>query len=265
MSPRRTGRGHSLAVRATVALVAIGGCAGAAAYAATTPWHGRRPARATVSGAAPSGVSPRRTAAGTAPLPRITGHPQKLATESTARFAFAAGGIAAFQCRLDRGAWGRCRSPLRVSGLGVGEHSFFVRVAGRRRRRPAAAYRWTVVEPKPIAVEPRLSALSSLLPGAPAQEVPVTIRNPNPVPVLVTAVRVTASADPPGCDSDLNFELTPAGVSPLAPLQVPPGGEVSLPAPGMAAPAIALRDLPVDQDACQGAQLPLLFSGEAHG
>ena len=46
---------------------------------------------------------------------------------------------------------------------------------------------------------------------------------------------------------------------------IPAGGAVSLPAPGVAPPTIALRDLPFDQDACQGASFPSLFSGEAHG
>jgi hypothetical protein len=33
----------------------------------------------------------------------------------------------------------------------------------------------------------------------------------------------------------------------------------------VSAPRIALRDLPVNQDDCKGAQFPLAFSGEAHG
>jgi hypothetical protein len=40
---------------------------------------------------------------------------------------------------------------------------------------------------------------------------------------------------------------------------------VTLPAPGVSPPAIQLRDLPFNQDACQGARFPLAFSGEARG
>jgi hypothetical protein len=38
-----------------------------------------------------------------------------------------------------------------------------------------------------------------------------------------------------------------------------------LPAVGVAAPTIQLRDLPVNQDACQSASFPLSFSGSARG
>lgn len=266
MPRRRMGPGRSAAIRASVALAVLAGCAGAVAYAATVPAPGRRAPSDAASATAARIVPLSRAAAAGVVRPRITTHPEKLTAEPSARFAFVAGGgRRAFQCRLDRGGWRGCRSPLRLDALAPGGHSFSVRVAAGRRRGPAAAYRWTVVEPKPVAVEPRLSALAPLYPGAAPQAVPVTIRNPNSVPVLVTAVQVRASASPPGCDGEENFELTPAGVSALAPLAIPAGGAVSLPAPGVPAPAIALTDLPVDQDACQGAQLPLLFSAEAHG
>ena len=91
------------------------------------------------------------------------------------------------------------------------------------------------------------------------------LRNPNPVPILVTRVRVAVSADPPGCGGAANFELIPASPSRRAPLRLAAGASLGLPSPGATAPAIALRDLPVNQDACQGAQLPLRFSGEARG
>lgn len=49
------------------------------------------------------------------------------------------------------------------------------------------------------------------------------------------------------------------------PLVVPAGGTVSLPSQGATAPTIAMLDLPTSQDSCQGIELPLAFSGEAHG
>jgi len=91
------------------------------------------------------------------------------------------------------------------------------------------------------------------------------LTNPNPETIFVTSLTVNVSADPDGCDSATNFELIPATASATTPLEIPAGATVTLPAQGIAAPAIAMRELPFSQDACQGAELPLRFSGEAHG
>jgi hypothetical protein len=201
------------------------------------------------------------------PRPRIGGRPEKVSAAATARFTFSARGRGLrFQCRLDGGGWTGCRSSLTFSGLAAGEHSFSVRALDRRGRRGAAArYQWLLVEPKPFAIEPQLGDLDDLYPGAGAVALPVRLSNPNAVPIFVTSLRVGVSADPPGCESATNLELIPAGASSAAPLVLPAGGTVSLPAAGVSAPAIALRDLPVDQDACQDAEFSLVFSGEAHG
>lgn len=189
-----------------------------------------------------------------------------MSTSATAGFAFkAARGAPRFQCRVDGSRWRRCRSPLALSVV-PGEHSFSVRAMGRRGRHGAATtFRWRLFEPKDFKVEPQLSGLGALYPGAPAQALPVVLSNPNPVPILVTGLRVAATANPPGCESAANLELTPSSASPTAPVPVPAGGSVALPAAGASAPSIALRDLPVNQDACQLARFPLAFSGEAHG
>jgi hypothetical protein len=73
------------------------------------------------------------------------------------------------------------------------------------------------------------------------------------------------TGDPEGCDSADNLELTQSSASSSAPLRIPARGSVSLPAQGVSAPSIRLRELPVNQDACQRAHFPLAFSGEAHG
>jgi hypothetical protein len=57
--------------------------------------------------------------------------------------------------------------------------------------------------------------------------------------------------------------VTASNLTPASPLSVPPGGSVDLPA--AAAPTIALRELPSDQNACQGAIVSIAFSGEARG
>lgn len=234
-------------------LVCAGGCLGAAAYAATS--RGESPA------AAPRPAAPRPA------RPLITRHPEKVSTSATVSFAFrAARGEPRFQCRLDRDGWKRCRAPLVLRGLAPGDHSFSVRALSRRGRHGAAArFAWKLLEPRPLEIEPQLSSLGALYPGAPPLALPVVLRNPNPVPVLVTGLRVAAAADPPGCDSTTNLALTPSSASPSAPLALPAGGAVSLPAANASPPAIALRELPVNQDACQGARFPLIFSAEAHG
>jgi len=114
-----------------------------------------------------------------------------------------------------------------------------------------------------FTIEPRVSSLEALMPGAPAQPLPVLVGNPNPVPIEVTALTVAVAPDPPGCPGNPNFAITPSGLTPAAPLGVPAGGSAELPA--AAAPTLALRELPVDQNACEGATVHLVFSGEARG
>jgi hypothetical protein len=112
---------------------------------------------------------------------------------------------------------------------------------------------------------PQLAGLDALYPGAPALPLRLTISNPNPAPIFVTGLVVTSAAGAPSCSSADNLVLTDAGVSATAPLRVPAHGSVSLPSSAVSAPAIRLRDLPVNQDACQRATFPLSFSGTARG
>lgn len=255
-----------MAARVLVALVLAGGCLAAVAYAAADPGAGEDGEGSDggfrgSAGAATQLRGPRPA------RPRIIKHPRQFSTAAAARFAFKSPrGAPKFECRLDRDPWKRCRSPLRLSGIGLGQHSFSVRaVDAVGRRGSGSRYRWQRVEAKHFAIEPQLSSLGALYPGAPAQPLSVVLSNPNPVPIFVTAVRVGVSSDPPGCDSAANLELVPAGATLKRPLLLPARGSLSLPTAAVSAPAIALRDLPVNQDPCQGARFPLAFSGEAHG
>jgi hypothetical protein len=170
-----------------------------------------------------------------------------------------------FQCRFDGGEWSACSSPARFAGLEPGDHAFAVRALNRRGLPGQAAYyRWAQLEPQNFTIEP-LASLEELMPGAPAQQLPVRIGNPNPEPIEVTALTVAATPDAPACPGDTNFAVTPSSVSPAAPLSIPAGGAVSLPTATATAPALALRELPTDQNACQGATVHLVFSGEARG
>jgi len=230
---------------------------GAVAYAASP--RGEDP------GSAPP--PERSRGAASLPKPKIAMHPDKVTPSTNARFGFSARGRnLRFQCRLDKGPWTACRSPFVAGRLAAGLHGFSVRTAAARGKRgKAARFRWRVLEPKDFSIAPQLGGLRALYPGAPAQALPLVLSNPNPVPIFVTSLQVRATADPAGCASADNLVLSGSSASDAAPIKVPAGGSVSLPAAGASAPAIGLRDLPVSQDACQRAQFPLAFSGKARG
>lgn len=297
MSPRRIAAGRAGAIKAAVALLAGTACLGAVAYAATGTGGrevgvaGRHvaigaPHRAT----SPQGKDER------APRARLIEVPAASSTAADPQFRFnvppraketddspspAAGPETAapsrrFQCRLDGGRWADCASPHRLVGLAPGAHDFAVRALTRKGRPgPDAAYGWQIVvatvsvaeeepaEGKPFSVE-QTAALAPLYPGDPAQQLSLVIGNPNSVPIEVTGLTATISSSPPDCAAE-NFELTASNASEANPLVVPAEGAVELPAAAVSAPAIALLDLPVNQDACQGAELELALSGEARG
>jgi hypothetical protein len=242
-------------------LVVLAGLAGlgAVAYAATPHPQDPTPGSASKVERSQEGAS--------LPKPRITMHPDKLATSNTAKFGFTARrGKPRFQCRLDSRSWSACQAPVSFSKLTAGSHSFSVRSVGSRKTHSTTTrFRWQVLAPKDFSITPQLGGLGALYPGAPAQALPLTITNPNPVPIFITSLQVRATADPPGCGSTENLELSGSSASSAAPIKVPANGTVTLPAPGASAPSIQLRDLSVSQDACQQAQFPLAFSGTARG
>jgi len=171
-----------------------------------------------------------------------------------------------FECRVDGDGWSPCSSPHVLAGLDTGMHSFAVRALNRRDEfGKAAHYRWTQLEPMEFAIDPEFGPLAELMPGDPAQQLPVRISNPNPAPIEVTGLTASVVPDQPACAADPNFEVTPAGLTPQEPLAIPAGGSATLPSPGAAAPTLALRELAVDQNACQGTSLRIAFSGEARG
>jgi hypothetical protein len=208
-------------------------------------------------------VPPRSSAAAAPPQP---GQP---APGSTRRF----------QCRVDGSNWSECRSPYRLSGLAPGSHHFAVRVFNREERAgEASGFDWRqtapeaaaappsrteAIEPKPFSIV-ALADPEGLYPGLAPTPIPIRVTNPNDVAIEVTKISVTIGEAPASCPAE-NFELTAAGASAEDPLPVPANSSVDLPEAGFAAPAIAMIDLPVEQDACRGAEIPLVFSGEAQG
>jgi hypothetical protein len=267
-----------------LALIAISACLGAVAYAATrdesreaVPGADARP-----GGKKASGKKQRQTRP---PRPRFIEVPTAPAIGAQAQLRFhvaprapaqrprqplpGPAGVRSprrFQCQLDGSDWEACDSPHLVDDLAPGGHDFAVRaLSPAGRPGPAAHFAWEQLEPKPFSVEPRAEALEDLYPGEMAQALPVLIVNPNPAPIVLTSLTVAVGTTPPGCPAAPNFALTPSSVSPTAPLTVPARASVGLPAAAASAPTIALRDLPVNQNSCQGAEVTLVFSGEAHG
>jgi hypothetical protein len=271
------GLGLSGAPRATwvlLAMIAAIGCLGVVAYAVAQPEGGAK------GGPAAKG---KRKRSSRPPRPRFIEAPNPVAVGSEAQFRFhvaprpqapgtpgsGPGGEPReprrFQCQLDGGGWSACGSPHIAVGLSPGGHTFAVRALGRRGNPSRAAhFSWQQVHPKPFSIEPQGTS-EGMLPGDPPRPLPVRIFNPNSAPIEVTSLTVAFAEDPPGCPADPNFELVPASASPSAPLTVPAGGSVHLPSATVSAPTIALRNLPVNQNACQGARVQLTFSGRAHG
>jgi hypothetical protein len=202
-----------------------------------------------------------------------------------------------------RHAASRCRRVrVRVAGrpLAAGSHVFRVRARARTGAvSRAARYTWTVIgAATPPSSAPAEAATGSgtsvspatvpasgsnvaagtperftitgrpeapLFPGAPAEVVPLTISNPNPVPIFVTGLTVTAAEGTPACPSAANLQISQSDASVATPVQVPANGSVTLPAQGVSDPQIQLLDLEaVNQDGCQGVTFALDYTGVAH-
>jgi Bacterial Ig-like domain len=200
------------------------------------------------------------------PAPRLTATPSDPTTATTATFAFTDGepGVH-YQCELDDD-WAPCTSPRTYSGLDTGRHSFSVRAldaAGNASR--ATSFSWTITRPsnRDFSISGNASAL--LYPGAPARPIALTLTNPNPVAIYVTSVQVAVTASTvAACSPATNLALTQSSASSAAPVRVPAGGSVTLPAQGATAPTIRMVNLPVNQDACKNARFTLSYSGSAH-
>jgi hypothetical protein len=205
------------------------------------------------------------------------------------------------ECRLDGGDWERCRLPTRFTDLDLGQHRFDVRAVNSAGRfGPAATFVWRVrrdpvkresypaPEPAPPARSPapspeppvpppalpeggapftieQVGELEDLFPGEPAQALSLRLTNPNPVAIEVIALTFSFAADPPGCSAAENFIVVPSDASTSTPVAIAAESSIELPAQGVSPPEIAMRELPVDQNACQGAPLELKLEGEARG
>jgi hypothetical protein len=294
MSPGRITVGRALAARVTVALAVASACLGAVAYAATRPEDSALGLadRKLVSVAPQHGAGASPGKGEESLRPRFIESPPAVSTVAEAQFRFHVpprsqrpspalpgprGGPAAstrrFKCSLDEGAWRACSSPYRLTGLALGTHTFDVRALSRAGRPgPANSYSWRQIEPSPAQqqVDPKpfsiklRGELEELYPGYPPQQAPVLVTNPNSVAIEVTSLTIAIADEPQGCPAE-NFALTPSSASPTTPLVVPADASVTLPTATTSAPTISMLNLSVNQDPCQGVELPLVFNGEARG
>ncbi len=204
------------------------------------------------------------------PTPYITKH---LITDppgsTSATFAFRdRKSHASFRCRLDGSAWRRCASPIHYSRLRPVQHHFYVYVHANGRsdiRSHVARFDWNVVAPvSSESFSISAGVIGSLFPGAVPLSIPLTLRNPNGVPIYVTSLTAAVTNSPAGCNSSTNVSLTQPSASSTNPVLIQANSSVTLPAQGVSAPTIQLLDLPANQDACRNAKFPLSFTGSAH-
>ena len=247
-----------LVVGLVAALLVVAGASYAAVRPAIQAGPERHGAPATpIKGPATIPVA----ASGTTGL-RIAEHPPTLSTHRTARFRLVAAGEPDLRCRLDRGPARPCATNVVYRGLRGGNHTFLVAAQRPGQHTVRADFGWRILEPEPFEVEPRPSSVGPLYPGATPLPIRVVISNPNDVAISISALRVTATGGAPGCDPATNLVLTAPDLS-RTQLRVPANGSLTLPNAIVAAPTIALRELGVNQDACQNAKFTLSFSGSA--
>jgi hypothetical protein len=201
------------------------------------------------------------------PKPTISGHPSDPSSSASATFTFGdreAG--ARFECRLDGASWTTCTSPATYNGLAAAEHHFRVRAfdaAGNRS--DDVDFEWKVTQSSGKAFTISGGFAGTLSPGR-SGPLALTVTNPNSAAIVVTSLVVTIQpgSTKPGCDGPTNLQVTQSNVSATNTLSVPAGGHVTLPAGGVSAPQLLMRDLATSQDACKGAAFTFGYSGSAH-
>lgn len=203
--------------------------------------------------------------------------PDALTTRTTARITFSAtslndvGQTITFLCRLDAFLYRDCQSPYSIVKLKPGQHCFSVKPKDEAGNEgPAAQTCWTVVLDSGFKVSGETTGVLS--PGA-TSPVNLSIQNPFTFPIKIVEVGTTlgvttkrGSADEPACNGTTNFEVSKQLEAVSAAIVVPAQSTKSLSELGVAQnrwPTITMKDLNVDQGACQGVRLTLQYAGLA--
>lgn len=209
---------------------------------------------------------------GPPPVPVITTSPESTTYETWAHFEFAdAGDYSGFECRLDDARFKPCAPQgANYYNLGLGWHWFeVVAVHGEVRSAPRSF--WWHCRPLPAkgGFEIRGNAPEPFYPGE-TELLDLAVTNPFKFAIKVLGVLVTVEPLPtkdgrpdPGCPGSANLLVTrPLGTT----LAVPARSTKSLSdlgVPQAAWPVLTMPDLPVNQDACEGATFTLLYHGTA--
>ena len=199
--------------------------------------------------------------------PTFSQKPPDPSSSATATFAWSStdpspsSGIAGYLCSKENGSYQPCSSPLTytVQTTNNGQHQFAVvavDMAGNVSE--VASYSWKVSSDSGQSFSVA-GSVTGLYPGL-WQSIPVTITNPNNQVLYVTALTVTASGAPGGCDSSANIETQPSSASPTNKLAVP-ASAVNWPVPaGPFRPQIRLKNTPSNQDNCKSRTFSLSYS-----
>jgi hypothetical protein len=211
------------------------------------------------------------------PAPVFTLTPPDPNTVATSNFDWTphlpAADVDHYECSKENGSFQLCGPPPYTYAVGTtnnGQHQFAVRaVDAAGNVSGSISYGWKVAAGSIQDFTIDGNATGLLYPGGSAQPIAIALHNPNAIPIYVTALTVSATADTPhGCShTDLVVQqanLATATQSPSA-IVVPANGTVMLPAQGVAAPTIRLQDNGHDQTpACASQTFSLGYSGSAH-
>lgn len=204
------------------------------------------------------------------PAPAITAKPETTTTARSAAFAFSDSESGArLLCRRDGSRFSRCSSPTSYGSLSLGAHRFEVEAQDAVGNTSApTGYSWTIAKTVEVSGKPFTvtgNASGPLSPGL-SRSLTITLSNPNNVAIEVTAlsVIVAAGSSKAGCDGPANLALTQSNISATNTLTIPANGQVALPSGAISAPAVLMRDLPTNQDACKNASFTFTYSGSAH-
>jgi hypothetical protein len=219
--------------------------------------------------------------AGTLPAPIKLRGPARTTIDRTATFTWAraTAQTSSFRCRLDRGAFTRCKSRVAYRRLRRGRHAFTVvavdaagadSAAARGNAGPSTpSWSWTILAPiRAMAVWGEVG--SRLYPGASPISIDLSLRNSNGYPLRVTQIvlgvrRVTAPHATPALPcTTADFATTNYADHTF----VAPSGSSTLGRDHVLRtqwPTVAMLDRPVNQDGCMGATLELAYRASTVG
>lgn len=204
------------------------------------------------------------------PVPVLTQKPNDPAVGATQTFAWtdSEAGVT-FECAGENGSFAACTSPYSyvVNTSNNGQHQFAVRaIDAAGNRSGAASYSFKVTKDTTTGVPFQITGSVAGLVLDVWKPLAVHVTNPNNVPIYVTALTFTVAADstPSGCLSSTNVERQQSNISATQVLMVPAHASVDLPAQGVTAPQIRLKNLPTNQDVCKNKSFVLTYSGTAH-